>query len=193
MANAAKKEDGEGSGITGEYKRPDAAAAFAIYDKEIAPKQAHRQTLKGDMSDPYSRIKDNCHFPRKILDFTVALEKLEDAKRDHFLLALHEAFKHRGIAMPDDLVTRANGEEGGNVIPMGERAKSQLATLQMGVPSDGTEDDLARAGEEIGAAKDDFEEASKEELAAQTVRAETKAKKASVASVKAPSDLATVN
>lgn len=166
MASAAKKEDGEGAGITGEYNRPDAEGAFKIYDNEIKAKNAHIQTIKGDLSDPHKRIKDDCHFPRKVLNFIVGLEDMEDAKRDHHMLALHEGLRVRGISLPDDLVTRAEGKDGDNVIPMGERQKAQLATLQMGVESDGTETDLAEAGE----ADDDFDEATDEELAAQKGR-----------------------
>jgi hypothetical protein len=35
----------------------------------------------GDLSEPYSRIKDTCNFPRKILDLIIFLENQEDAKR----------------------------------------------------------------------------------------------------------------
>lgn len=171
MARAAKKDEGEGAGISGEYKRPDAAGALKIYRDEIAPKNAHMATIKGDLSDPYKRIKDTCHFPRKVLDFLMQLEDMEEAKRDHWLLAFYSGLKELDLHLPSDLVTMAEGKDGGSVIPIGERKRPQLATLAgdpnlpMGVPSDGSEDDLARAGED-----DEFEEASEEELAAQADR-----------------------
>jgi len=176
MASAAKKEDGEGAGVSGEYKRPDAEAALKIYREEIAPKNAHISTIKGDLSEPYKRIKDKCHFPRKVLDFLMQLDDMEDAKRDHWLLALHSGLGELKLKLPSDLVTMAQGEDGGSVIPFGERQKPQLATLagdpnlKMGVESDGTETDLADAGDDDDVANDEFDEATEEELAGQDGR-----------------------
>lgn len=183
MATAANEEPQNG----GEYQRPNVEEAFKIYDTEIAPKNAKMQTIKGDLSEPYKRIKDDCNFPRSVLNFITKLEDMEDFKRDHHLLALSEALKHRKLFLPSDLVTQAQGDAGGEVIPMGERKKPQLATLPMGVESDGSETDLGDVGEEIAgeaeSQSDDFEEASEEELQQQSGRG----KKASVSSM-APAD-----
>lgn len=152
MARALTDEDtGEGSG---EYKRPDMKGAIKIYREEIAPKKEHIATIKGDLSEPHKRIKDECHAPRKVLDFLFQLDDMEDAKRDHYLIALYEGMRELKIFMPSDLVTRAQGVDGLNVIPMGERKAAEMATL----------------GE--------FDEATPEELAAQTTRPSTVAAKA---------------
>lgn len=135
----AKKEEFEDSGdISGEYKRPDAAGALKIYKNEIASKHAHIATIKGDLSEPYKRIKDECNFPRKILDFLIQLDAMEEAKRDHWLIALSAGLTELDIFMPRDLVSMANGEDGGSVIPIGSRSRSQLATLN---PADDDFDD----------------------------------------------------
>lgn len=159
MAETANKEFGEGAGISGEYKRPDAAAAIGIYRDEIAGKLEHISTIKGDLSDPYKRIKDECNFPRKVLDLLMQLDDMEDAKRQHWLLAFSEGCKHLNIRIEADLVSMANGEEGvGPIVPTGERSHLSL----VGVDDDG----------------DGFEEASEAELAAQKPRAdEAEAKK----------------
>lgn len=163
MAEAAKKEDGEGAGIHGEYKRPDAAKAFEIYDKQIKPKLTKIETARGELSQPWQDIKEHAHFPRPVMNFLIMLENIDDdAKRDHFLLALSGGLQHRKLFLPRDLVTMADGQDGAEIVQFGDRQRPQLATLQMGVPSDGTETDLADAGE--------FEEASEEELAAQEGR-----------------------
>jgi len=161
MARAAEKEDGEGAGIEGEYKRPDAKGALKIYRDEIKPKNTHIATIKGDLSEPYKRIKVTCHFPRKVLDFLMQLDDMEDAKRDHWLLAFHSGLEELKLHLPSDLVTLAQGEDGGSVIPFGERKRPQLATLPA---HDGDDSDLADAGD------DDFDEASEDELAAQRDR-----------------------
>jgi hypothetical protein len=142
MATAAKLNEDNG----GEYKRPDAAAAFKIYDTEIAPKKALIAEKTGDLSDPFSRIKDQCNFPRRIIDFIVTLQGMEDAKRDHNLLALAEGLKVRGLTLPRDLVTMADGTEGSDIIPTAARPKAKLVAVQ-GV-SDGKETDLADAAED---------------------------------------------
>lgn len=198
MATAAKQETGP---VSGEYKRPDATRAFEIYDKQIKPKKGQMETLRGDLSDPYSLIKDQCHFPRKILDLIVFLENQEDAKRDHMLLALSEGLKHRKMFMPSDLVTRANGEEGGDIVPTGERPKPQLVTIA-GRPATGDETDLADAGAEVAANRagpedgsnpsdgsdgdDGSFEATEEELAKQSGRGASRAKKASIKEIASP-------
>ncbi len=123
------KEAGEGAGINGEYQRPNAALAFKIYDEQIAPKETHLATIKGDMSEPHQQIKDQAHFPRKVLNFILALESEEDAKRDHFLLALSEGLKHRKMFKPRDLVTMASGEDGDEIVPTGERQDDGLDGL----------------------------------------------------------------
>lgn len=155
-AKEARMADDEDEG-GGEYKRPDAALAFKIYDQQIKPKEAHLATIKGDMSEPYQQIKDNAHFPRKVLNFIVALENEEDAKRDHLLLALSEGLKHRKLYLPRDLVTMANGEDGAEIIPFGPRDDDELL-----VDEDDDEDmpPLA-AGEDFTEADD--EEVSKQE------------------------------
>lgn len=146
-------EAGEGGGTNGEYKRPDAALAFKIYDEQVKPKETHLATIKGDMSEPYQQIKDQAHFPRKVLNFIIALENEEDAKRDHLLLALSEGLKHRKLFMPRDLVTMAQGDDGDDVVPTGER--------------DEDADMFALDG-------DDFDEAGEEELAQQKARSKPK-------------------
>jgi hypothetical protein len=115
--------------VDGEYIRPDAEGAFSIYDKEIKGKKAIIAEKTGDLSDPYSRIKDNCNYPRKILDLIIFLEGQEDAKRDHLLLALSEGLKVRQLFMPRDLVTIADGEEATDIVPKGNKAKPKLATV----------------------------------------------------------------
>ena len=178
MAAAAKQNEPDNGG---EYKRPDAAKAFDVYDKQIKPKLTKIDTARGECSQPWQDIKEHAHFPRQVMNFIIALENIDDdAKRDHFLLALSSGLQERQLFLPRDLVTMANGEDGGNVIPMGERQRPQLATLAgdpnlpMGVPSDGSETDLADAAGE----DEPFEEASEEELAGQAQRPSNQRKRA---------------
>ncbi|MFC4255406.1 hypothetical protein GRI97_08205 [Altererythrobacter xixiisoli] len=179
MANAARKEDGEGSGISGEYTRPDAKLAVRIYREEVAPKLAHMATIKGDLSDPHKRIKDEAHFPRKVLDFLVTLDDMEDAKRDHWLIALSEGMKELELVVPTDLVSLADGSAGQSPLPSGARARMSLVTTNPPPqPSDGTETDLAGEDADDDDDGDDFDEADESELAAQQTRPSTEAAQA---------------
>lgn len=152
MARQASETTPPSGTVSGEYQRPDAAGAFRIYDKEIKAKKAVIAEKTGDLSDPYSRIKDDCNFPRKILDLIVFLENQEDAKRDHFLLALSEGLKTRNLFMPRDLVSMADGDAGGNVVPTGPAplvGRPRLVAVDGPPKSDGTETDLADAAENL--------------------------------------------
>ena len=144
MAEPAKNPPA--AAIDGEYKRPDAAAAFKIYDTEVAPKKSVIAEKTGDLSDPYARIKDQCHYPRRILDFIVSLVGMEDAKRDHNLLALAEGLRVKGMTLPRDLVTMADGTDGDPIIPTAARPKTKLVAVS-GV-SDGSETDFVDAAED---------------------------------------------
>lgn len=155
MTKAKLKEDGEGAGIEGEYKRPDGKLAVEIYKAEIAAKKEHIATIKGDLSEPYKRIKDNANFPKKILELCIQLDEMEDAKRDHWLLALNSGLDALKITMPADLVTMANGEDAGSVIPSGARAKPRLV---------GVDDDFEMSEEELAAQKPRAKAKEKAEL-----------------------------
>lgn len=175
---ARDAEAGEGDGISGEYKRPDAARALKIFSDEIAPKHAHMATIKGDLSDPYKRIKDECHFPRKVLDFLVQLEDMEEAKRDHWLLAFRLGCTELKLFVPRDLVTMAQGEDGDDVVPTGERDDDDLL-----VDEDEDED------EQQPLAAEPFSEASEAELEKQQGRGRKRTpplKSASISSIASP-------
>lgn len=190
---ASRATDDTDDGVSGQQPRPDAAKAFEIYDKQIKPKLVKIDTARGECSQPWQDIKEHAHFPRPVMNFIIALENIDDeAKRDHYLLALSEGLRHRELFLPRDLVTMADGAAGGSIVGSESRARPKLATLDgefpMGVPSDGTETDLADAGEdtapvgEAGAAAgatdiptqlhdlDDFTEATDEELSQQEGR-----------------------
>lgn len=195
MANAQKKDDhgsGEGGGIAGEYSKPDAAKAFDIYDKQIKPKQAHIDTLTGDLSQPWDDIKQHAHFPRTVMNFILALEGMEDAKRDHHLLALSEGMRHRKLFIPKDIVTLADGTAGEAVVPEADRPKPTLVAVAGRPEAPSDDSDLGdptgvmptegtgaaaiaamKAAEAPQAERSDFTEATEEELAGQKGRSDT--------------------
>lgn len=145
VAKDKTDKDAGASAEGGVYNAPNAREAIRIYRNEVLPRKAFIAEKSGDLSDPYKRIKDDCNFPRKIIDLLFFLEDCEDAKRDHFLTALHQGLSEMGFKRPTDLLTLASGTAGGDVVPGGGKAdKPRMATLQ---PHTDGDDDLALAGD----------------------------------------------
>lgn len=151
-----------------EIPQKDFAGAVKIYRQDIKPAKTKQGEFGQEQSTAYKAIKKNCHVQPGAAKVAFSIAEMEDAHRDDYLICLNGLFKELGIDMPRDLVTMADGTEGGSIIPEGERAPLKLVT----VPSDGTETDLADAGEtgDPAAGDDDFTEATEEELATQRDR-----------------------
>lgn len=124
MATAAKEAD-----VNGEVKPIDTEQAFKIFDSEIAPKNAKLAEIKGNMSEPWDRIKE-CNFPKKIMTFIDYLSNLEESKCDHFLHALHLGLEHRKLRRMPNLVDMAEGKAASEpVVPAEEKKKPVLHTV----------------------------------------------------------------
>jgi hypothetical protein len=137
MATAAVQE----APITGEYKRPDARKAIEIFDKQISPKLAHLATIKGDLSEPWGDLKEQSNISKKDFNYVQGLvDEEDDAKREHRIIALFELMTARGLGMPDDLVTRADGTAG-MALPTIKRTGPKLVTLPVADADDGDDDD----------------------------------------------------
>lgn len=127
---SAPKAEKDEEGVGGIYKKPDAAAAFKILDSEIKPRLAFIAEKRGDLSDPYKRIKDDCNYPRDVLDFISRLDGMEDAKRDHVLTALHLGLEYRNYRRPLDLVSMAEGGSANDpIVQAGARERPKLVTV----------------------------------------------------------------
>lgn len=139
MNAALKAEDGEGTGVSGEYTPPDAAKAIQIYDGQIKPLKVKLDTIKGDMSQPWGDLKKFGHISKKDFNYVQGLvDEEDDAKRDHRLLGLAALLKGRGLFMPRDLVSMADGNAETDIVPTGERARPNLVAV-------GGEDELQAA------------------------------------------------
>lgn len=146
--SAVPKVEDKEDDVGGIYKKPDAASAFKILDNEIKPRLAFIAEKRGDLSDPYKRIKDDCNYPRDVLDFIGRLDGMEDAKRDHVMMALHLGLEYRNYRRPLDLVSMAEGATANDpIVQAGARERPKLVTV-----SDGFDDgELAAAAGEAPA------------------------------------------
>jgi hypothetical protein len=157
MATAAKEEGENG----GEYKRPDAAKAFDIYHKQIKPKLTKIDTARGELSQPWQDIKEHAHFPRPVMNFIISLGNIDDdAKRDHYLLALRDGLRHEKMFLPRDLVTMADGDDGEDLVDTEDRPGLRL----VGIDDD---EEAQPPSDDSDLADDEFTEATEEELARQ--------------------------
>lgn len=142
--NAEPETDMGAGDIEGEYKRPNAARAVAIFDANISPKLTHINTIKGDLKEPWQMLKDEAHMPRKEFNYVQSLvDEDDDAKREHRLRALRELLIHYGLTIQPDLVDAAQGHNSANVVQFGERRDPGLATIP------GDDEDFEASPEEL--------------------------------------------
>jgi hypothetical protein len=137
-----------------EVVQKDFAKAVKIWRGDIKPARTKVGDHAQEQSTAYKAIKKDCHIQPQAAKLAFKVSEMEDAHRDDFLICLNGLFKELGIVMPRDLVTIAEGDEGGAVIPEGTRKRPKLVTVD-----------------------DDFE-APEEEIAGQASRPSAEAAKA---------------
>jgi hypothetical protein len=128
--------------INGEVPKPDFDLAVSLYRNDIKPAQAKVGEYAQEQSTAYKAIKKQAHVEPNAARAAFRLDQMEEAKRDDWLRSFNGLLKTLNIFMPVDLadIAEGKGAAGENVVPMGQRAAPQLATIPM---SDGKDDDLA--------------------------------------------------
>lgn len=150
-----------------EVRVMDFDRAVKLYRGDIKPAQSEAASQNQTVGEAYKAIKKECHIQPQSAKAAIKASEMEEARRDDHLrgfcgmlnaLVGHELVTFNG----GDLVDQAEGRDAAprmKLVTTGDQ-------LEMGVPSDGTETDLAEAGE----GDDSFTEASEDELAAQDGR-----------------------
>lgn len=144
MARAAKTEQAE------EIVQKDFAQAVKIYRNDIKPAQTKVGEFGQEQSTAFKSIKKDCHIQPQAAKMAFKIAEMEEAHRDDLLICLNGLFKELGIVMPRDLVTMAEGAEGGPVIPAGARRRPKLVT----VDDEGGEDGFEAGEDELAAQRD---------------------------------------
>jgi hypothetical protein len=156
-----------------EIKKKDFAGAVRAYREDILPAQSKVGEHAQEQSTAYKHIKKHCHIQPTAARQAFRLDGMEEAKRDDWIRGFLGLLRELKIPLESaDLVDMAEGKTAAK--------KPALAT--MGIPSDGSETDLADAGEgdpKDGSDGDDgsFDEAGEDELAAQVGRGAVRATK----------------
>lgn len=142
MARTARKPPEDGGG---EIKTKDFALAVRLYRQDIKKAASEAASQMQSVGEAYKAIKKTAHIQPQAAKLAFKLDAMEEARRDDFLRCLTGLLKELNIPLQsNDLVDQAERQTK-------PRPKPQLVTI----PSDGTEEDLAEVGEEIGAESDD--------------------------------------
>ena len=125
-----------------EIKKKDFAGAVRAYRQDILPAQAKVGEHAQEQSTAYKHIKKHCHIQPTAARQAFRLDGMDEAKRDDWIRGFLGLLRELKIPLESsDLVDMAEGKTA---------AKPVLAT--MGIPSDGSETDLADAAEAARAA-----------------------------------------
>jgi hypothetical protein len=125
-----------------EIKKKDFAGAVRAYREDILPAQAKVGEHAQEQSTAYKHIKKHCHIQPTAARQAFRLDGMDEAKRDDWIRGFLGLLRELKIPLESsDLVDIAEGKTA---------AKPVLAT--MGIPSDGSETDLADAAEAARAA-----------------------------------------
>lgn len=124
-----------------EIKAKDFASAVRAYRQDILPAQAKVGEHAQEQSTAYKHIKKHCHIQPTAARQAFRLDQMEEAKRDDWLRGFVGLLRELKIPLePVDLVDMAEKPD------RYARPAPTLAT--MGIPSDGSETDLADAAED---------------------------------------------
>lgn len=136
MARTARKQ--QDSPVTGEVAKPDFDLAVRLYRQDIKPAVSKVGEHAQEVSTAYKAIKKQAHIQPGAAKLAFKLDDMEPSKRDDFLRGLNGLLRKLNIFMPVDLVDQAEGKGGtaDSVIPIGERARPQLATVPTGPAGD---------------------------------------------------------
>lgn len=138
MARTARKKSDD----VEEVKAKDFAGAVRTWRIDIKPALSLAGEHNQDAGTGYKHIKKNCHIQPQAAKLAFKLYGMEDAKRDDFLRCFTGLLAELNIPLQSsDLVDAMEGKTEES------RPKPKLVTLPMGVPSDGSETDLADAAE----------------------------------------------
>lgn len=162
MGRPRKKE----GTINGEVPKPDFALAVKLYRDDIRPAMGTVGEGAQEMSTAYKAIKKQAHIQPQAARAAFRLVDMEESKRDDWLRSFNGLLKEFKLFMPSDLVDAAEGKGslGENVVPMGQRAKPQMATMPA-PPSD--DSDLNPPDDEAPEDADNDDSDDEQQLAAE--------------------------
>lgn len=123
----AKKDDGPQNG--GAITPPDFEKALKVITNDLNPLIEKGAKVRGDQAAAWKVIEDDCHCNKKAAKDFHKLLRMDPELRDDYFRTLSGLLELSGIGISRDLVDQAEGGEAKPVIPIVDKARPELATV----------------------------------------------------------------
>ena len=123
----AKKDDGPQNG--GEIIKPDFERAIKVITNDLNPLLEKSAKVRGDQAAGWKVIEDDCHCNKKAAKDFHKLHRMDPELRDDYFRTLRGLLDVSGLGISRDLVDEAEGKEAAPVIPVVDKSRPELATV----------------------------------------------------------------
>lgn len=123
----AKNDDGPQNG--GAITPPDFEKALKVITNDLNPLIERGAKVRGDQAAAWKVIEDDCHCNKKAAKDFHKLLRMDPELRDDYFRTLSGLLELSGIGISRDLVDQAEGGEAKPVIPIVDKARPELATV----------------------------------------------------------------
>ena len=138
--------------INGEVPKPDFELADRIYDNDIAPANSEQKRAMKTASEGWKTVKKDARVHVAGYRQAMTVSRMEHADQQAWLRSFNGGLKMKGVTLEADMVDQAQGNDPGNVVPLGKRDRGGLATLTDPIPP-AVEDDADLADDQQHAAE----------------------------------------
>ncbi|PQM29420.1 hypothetical protein CVO77_00330 [Sphingopyxis lindanitolerans] len=121
------KDDGPQNG--GEIIKPDFERAIKVITNDLNPLLEKSAKVRGDQAAGWKVIEDDCHCNKKAAKHFHALMRMDPELRDDYFRTLRGLLDVSGLGISRDLVDEAEGKEASPVIPVVDKSRPELATV----------------------------------------------------------------
>ena len=123
----AKKDDGPQNG--GEIIKPDFERAIKVITNDLNPLLEKSAKVRGDQAAGWKVIEDDCHCNKNAAKDFHKLPRMDPELRDDYFRTLRGLLDVSGLGISRDLVDEAEGKEAAPVIPVVDKSRPELATV----------------------------------------------------------------
>lgn len=123
----AKKDDGPQNG--GEIVKPDFERGIKVITNDLNPLLERSAKVRGDQAAAWKVIENDCHLNKKAAKLFHTLLRMDPELRDDFFRSLSGLLEVSGIGISRDLVDQAEGGKQKPVIPVVDKPRPELATV----------------------------------------------------------------
>lgn len=94
-----------------EVHAPDFTKMKRIFDHDLKPADEKSAKARGDLSNAWKAIEDDCHVNKRAAKLIFRLRGESEEARDDFLRSLYGGMKACGIGISSDLVDKMNDQD----------------------------------------------------------------------------------